>query len=143
MSDEIRAALSGSPLFGALTDRQADQIAGMATVRTFDTGDVLVEQGTTGAMALWILLDGNVDVRVDGTTVATLGPGDHVGEIAVLAGQDMPRTASVVAAGPTRAIRLASWDVHGFIKSNPDVAMTIIRELARRLDAMNRAASGR
>jgi CRP-like cAMP-binding protein/Zn-dependent protease len=70
--------------------------------------EVLVERGETGD-AFYAISSGQVDVLVDGERIATLGPGDHFGEIALL--EDVPRTATVVARTPLRAFRL---DADGF-----------------------------
>lgn len=134
MSDEILDTLRTSPLLSSLTDRQARQLASIATVRNFTDGETIIEQGTTGALALWVVVEGEVAVSVDGEEVARYGPGAHLGEMAVLGNSDKPRTAGVVAAGPVRALRIAKWDLLSLIKANPDVAMTIIAELAGRLE---------
>lgn len=138
-TDEILSVLRESPLLAALTDRQASQLTSVATVREFADGDKLVTEGTKGAMAMWVILSGEVDILAGGTAVNRLGRGAHIGEMAVLAENDLARSADVVAVGTVRAVRIAKWDVLGFIKANPEVAMRIISELAQRLDHANRA----
>jgi cAMP-dependent protein kinase regulator len=69
----------------------------------FAPGEVLMEQGQSGD-AFYAIRTGQVRVIRDGETVATLGPGSYVGEIALLF--DIPRTATVVAHTPVRAYRL-------------------------------------
>ena len=71
-------------------------------------GDALVEQGELGD-AFYAIAAGQADVLVDGSPIATLGPGDHFGEIALL--EHVPRTATVEARTPLRAFRL---DADGF-----------------------------
>ena len=71
-------------------------------------GQVLIEQGAEGD-AFYAIRSGQVDVLTDGRLVRTLGPGAHVGEIALL--EDVPRTAAVVARTPVRVFRL---DREGF-----------------------------
>lgn len=134
MSDDILDALRTSPLLSSLTERQARQLASIATIRTFADGETIIEQGTTGALALWVIVEGQVAVSVDGEQVATYGPGAHLGEMAVLADSEKPRTAGVAASGPVRALRIAKWDLLSLIKGNPDVAMAMIAELAGRLE---------
>jgi hypothetical protein len=63
-------------------------------IRTLDEGDVLAEQGTPGD-SLFLVLDGVVDVQVDGTSLGDLGPGAVVGERAIL--EKSPRTATLIA----------------------------------------------
>ncbi len=67
--------------------------------RRIETGETLVEQGESGR-DLFLVLDGAFDVEVDGETVAQLGPGAIVGEMAVL--EDGVRTATLRAVAPAR-----------------------------------------
>ena len=69
--------------------------------RTYDAGEQLIEQGEEGSQ-LFLILDGLVDVEVDGDEVAELGPGALLGEMALLEGGK--RTASVYATTPVRAV---------------------------------------
>jgi len=134
MSEEILGLIGESPFLGALTTDQASRLAGMATVRTFSPGDAIVREGTTDAMTMWIVIDGEVEVRKSDTVVTTMGRGAHIGEMALFAGTESPRTAGVYARTETRAFRVAKWDLLPFVESNPKVAMAVIQELARRLE---------
>ncbi|HEV8097654.1 MAG TPA: cyclic nucleotide-binding domain-containing protein [Gaiellaceae bacterium] len=69
--------------------------------RTLDAGECLITQGEEG-QELFLILDGVVDVEVDGEEVAELGPGTLIGELALLEGGK--RTASVYATTPVRAV---------------------------------------
>jgi hypothetical protein len=69
--------------------------------RTLDTGDALVKQGEEGR-ELFLLLDGIVDVEVDGDVVAEIGPGALLGERALFEGG--ARTATVWATTPVRVV---------------------------------------
>jgi putative peptide zinc metalloprotease protein len=76
--------------------------------RTYPPGDVIVRRGERGD-AFYVIGAGQVEVERDGRRVATLGRGDHFGELALL--QDTPRNANVTTIAPTRAFRL---DREGF-----------------------------
>ncbi|HSC49029.1 MAG TPA: cyclic nucleotide-binding domain-containing protein [Gaiellaceae bacterium] len=69
--------------------------------RVLDAGEALIEQGQEGR-ELFLILDGVVDVEVDGEEVAEIGPGALIGEMALLG--DGKRTASVYATTPTRVV---------------------------------------
>ena len=71
--------------------------------RQLEGGETLVEQGETGK-ELFLLLDGVLDVEVDGETVAQVGPGAMLGERAALEGE---RTATLRALTPCRVVVLA------------------------------------
>ena len=64
-------------------------------------GEALITQGEEG-QELFLILDGVVDVEVDGEEVAELGPGTLIGEMALLEGG--VRTASVYATTPARVV---------------------------------------
>lgn len=134
MSDEILSVLADSPFLSALPDKAANRLASTATIRTFEPGDVIVEEGSTDAKTMWLVLEGEVEVRKGDKMVATMGKGAHIGEMALFADSSSPRTASVIAKVRTRAFRIPSWDLIPLVKEHPDVAMAVIRDLARRLE---------
>jgi CRP-like cAMP-binding protein len=134
MQETYEEALSHASLFQAFTDRQRQQVASIAKTRQFNEGETMVTAGASGALAMWIILDGEVDVLRDGTKLATLGPGDHVGEVAVLS-RESKRTADLVAAKPTTVLQITKWDLEPMVRANPDLAFAIIEELAHRLEA--------
>jgi CRP-like cAMP-binding protein len=134
MSDEILQLISESPFLGALPSDQAKRLSSMAAVRTFTTGETIVAEGSTDAMTMWIVIDGEVEVRKGEKVVTTMGRGSHIGEMALFADSGSPRTAGVVAKSETRAFRVAKWDLIPFVEQHPKVAMAVIQELARRLE---------
>src|SRR3972149_4581037 len=58
MDHDIGKALSNSALMAALTDRQRQQIASIAKTRSFGPGDVIVSEGSPGALAMWVVVEG-------------------------------------------------------------------------------------
>jgi CRP-like cAMP-binding protein len=105
----------------------------------FKDGDVLFRQGEQGDSA-YVIIGGEADVIVDTPkgplTVAKLKRNDIVGEIAILC--DVPRTATVKAASKLEAMVIAKDLFFRLIMEFPQMAVEIMRELARRLDATNR-----
>jgi hypothetical protein len=77
-------------------------------IRTFRPGDVLAEQGDPGD-SLFLVLDGMVDVSVDGSPLGDLGPGAVLGERAIL--ESSPRTATVTAITPVRVAEAPAHSV--------------------------------
>jgi hypothetical protein len=69
--------------------------------RSYDAGESLMKQGEEGR-ELFLILDGIVDIEVDGDEVAEIGPGAMLGEMALLG--DGTRTATVWATTPVRAV---------------------------------------
>lgn len=126
-------ALRNSDLLKALDDSQLASLAGIAKERALNAGDTLITAGDKGALAMYVILEGKVQVSKKGKTLSELGPGQHIGEMALLAPDDTPRSADVTAMEPTRVLQLASWDLFPFLDTNPAVSRAIIAELARRL----------
>lgn len=125
-------ALRGSPLFAKLDDEHIASLVKMANTRTVPTGTKLTTEGKEHALAMYFILDGKVEVRRDGFTLATLGPGDNFGEMALMV-PELPRSADVVTVNETTILQLAAWDFIPILKHNPDVAVAVIEQLARRL----------
>jgi CRP-like cAMP-binding protein len=99
-------------VFVALPEQQADAIAGRLGRATRPAGTIIVRQGGP-AEKFFIIVDGEVEViREEGGServVATLGPGEFFGEVAIL--RDMPRTATVRA---VTAVSLLTMDDRTF-----------------------------
>jgi hypothetical protein len=82
-------------------------------------GEALVEQGEPGD-TLFLLLDGMVDVEIDGEPVAQVGPGSILGERAVLEGGE--RTATLRAASPCKVVSVPGDQI------DPDALAEVARQ---------------
>ena len=91
----IDERLASTPLFQGLSKRELELVATISTRMEFEPGKVLAREGARGDEFI-LLLDGTVEIRHDDHVVATRGPDDYIGEIALLTGR--PRTATVVTA---------------------------------------------
>jgi CRP-like cAMP-binding protein len=89
-------------------------------------------QGDHGT-ALFAIEQGTVEVIADGERLASLGPGEVFGEIAVIAGG--ARVASVVATSPVRLIALLDRDVRALERRSPQTYAHLQDLMGRRLDA--------
>src|SRR6476646_1408214 len=100
--------LKAVPVFSELTDEELRRIATFANEDSVSTGDTLLREGDYSNEMIAIE-SGTADVMRDGETIASVGPGDVVGELGVL--EKGMRNASVVATSAMRLIRLTNWDV--------------------------------
>ena len=115
--DEDVALLSGIPLFRPLPLVGVEQLASRLGDRdSWPEGAEVVRTGEH-ADRYFVIEDGEASVFVAGRHVRTLGPGDGFGEIALL--RDVPRTATVVAAGPLRLRVLEREDFLVVVTGDP------------------------
>ncbi len=136
----LQTALRSARLFASLDEWQQARLADLMTVRRFEAGTTILRQGTS-AVALYLLLDGQVEVSrepEDGgraVPLATLHPGDVFGEMAVL--DDDTRSSSVRALGPVRCALLSRWELVQELRRHPDLAIELIRVLAQRIRTLD------
>jgi CRP/FNR family cyclic AMP-dependent transcriptional regulator len=123
------ARLKSIPLFAALSDREREQVARWADEVDVAEGKHLVDEGQF-AYEFFVIEEGTAEVRHGEDTVASLGPGDFFGEIALL--EHVRRTASVVATSPMRAIVMFGRDFRAMEAELPDVAARIRQAIEER-----------
>jgi CRP-like cAMP-binding protein len=132
---EILDALAGLALFSDLERPQLQAVAHTMSEESFPAGQRILRQGFSGA-GFFIILDGEVTVRVDDEDVARLGKGDFFGEISLLLGE--PPVADVMATGTVHALQLAGPDLQAFLLAYPTVMYRMLQAVSRRLDRANR-----
>jgi CRP-like cAMP-binding protein len=123
-------ALRQVPLFQAMTDRSVDAIADLAEERDFATDEPLVRQGDEGD-SFFVIVEGTASVTQDGAQIRELGPGDFLGEIALIDGQ--ARTATVVATTPIRALVIGRDGFRTLLDRHAGVRFDVLAALAQRL----------
>lgn len=106
------------PVFSALGDEALDQIAALAAEVSVPAGKELVREGDYSYDVLAIE-EGTASVSRAGREIATLGPGDVIGEMGVLEREQ--RNATVVATTPMMLMTLTGWDIKRLEKSAPAV----------------------
>ena len=91
--------LRTNPIFGPLPPPTVEHLAARLVPRTEEAGATIFRQGDHGDL-FYLVESGLCDISIDGERVATAGPGDGFGEIALL--HDIPRTATVTAVEDTK-----------------------------------------
>jgi CRP-like cAMP-binding protein len=119
------------PLFGELDHHDLSQLLRWVREVSFADGDVLFEQGAM-PHDLFVIEEGSVEVLRDGRPVATVGPGEVVGEMALLKLER--RWATVVAAGHVRAVALGADDLTSMSEQMPELADRLRETMLRRED---------
>jgi CRP-like cAMP-binding protein len=127
---ERAALLSGVTLFAGLPEASLQALAELAGEAEFGDGDAIVLQGQVGT-GLFVIVVGAARVVRGGEELDRLGPGDYLGELAVI--DRMPRMASVFAVGPTTCLALASWDLFRRLDGDPELVHSLLRGLALRV----------
>ena len=122
--------LQGLSLFSDCTDRELAEVAGLADEVDLDAGHVLVKQGHKGSL-LMVIVTGSADVRTGDEVVRTLGPGDVVGEIALI--QGMPHSATVTAVSPVHALVFTETALSQLMHDSPSISAKLRREAFERL----------
>jgi CRP/FNR family cyclic AMP-dependent transcriptional regulator len=118
------------PLFGGLSKRELDEVAGIADEFAMDAGSELTHEGAAGHEFL-VLVEGTADVRRKGRKVNTLGSGDFLGEIALITG--VPRTATVTTTAPARMLVITARDFKSLLRRTPSIQLKVLEALASRL----------
>lgn len=137
MPRDTVSILRGSVLFSSLNDDQIARVASIANERTFSAGARMISEGDDTALGMWIVVEGRVEVSSGGSTLATLGPGEHVGETALVS--NSPRTADVTAVTETTTLQITRWDLRGLMAEHPTIAVGIMDAMAMRLANTNQA----
>jgi CRP-like cAMP-binding protein len=122
--------LAGLSLFADLSRPQLEQVAHKMAEESYPSGQRILRQGFTGS-GFFVILDGEVEIRVDGEERARLGKGDFFGEMSVLLGE--PPVADVVALRQLNVLHLGGPELEGFLRDHPPVMYRMLKAIALRL----------
>ena len=123
------------PLFSMLTANQAESVADGVVKRRFKRGEAIVEQGKK-SHALSIILTGRArvittDTRGREVILATMHPGDYVGEMSLI--DNEPHSATVRAEVQTDALILGQQEFARCLPENSSMTYAVLRGLVQRL----------
>jgi len=124
--------LRSVPMFALLPLTGLERLAGALAPRSLAAGEVLMREGEPGDR-YYVVASGSLDVSQDGRALRRCGPGEGVGEIALL--RRIPRTATVVAAEPTEVFALESADFLAAVSGDARSAAAAERVVGERLSA--------
>ena len=131
--------LARVPAFEELEEGDLRQVARLATHRRFDPGDVVFREGDDSDTC-YVVQRGHARAlreHADGRqiTLATFGPGDIFGELAMF--DDERRSATVEAIDELEVLGILGGDMRRLMREHPDIAVKLSISLGRRLRAAN------
>ncbi len=127
--------LSQLTLFESCSPRDLERLSAAVTgTREILEGSALCREGEI-ADRWWIVVEGTAEVTIGGLYVATIGPGESIGELALLDGEN--RNATVTASSDMVVQEVDGTRFLELLAETPDVTLALLRELAVRLRVTN------
>ena len=118
------------PLFSSASKHELEEIASLADEIDLPAGRAVITEGETGR-EFFVLVEGTADVERGGKKVASIGPGDFFGEIALIA--KTPRNATITTTSPVRALVITDRAFKQLLDHSPTIAVGVLAALAERL----------
>jgi CRP-like cAMP-binding protein len=138
-SDEVVELLGRVPVFSTLEQADLERIAEVAVPRDFQPGQAVFREGDASDTC-YVVRDGHaraIRTHADGRTItlATFGPGDIFGELAMFG--DERRSATIEAIDALAVVGILGPDMRRLMREHPDIAVKLSISLGRRLRAAN------
>jgi CRP/FNR family transcriptional regulator, cyclic AMP receptor protein len=142
-SADVVELLGRVPAFSTLEPADLQRVAELALPRRFEPGEVVFREGDASDTC-YVVREGHaraVRTHGDGRTItlATFGPGDIFGELAMF--EDERRSATIEAIEPTSVVGVLGPDMRRLMKQHPEIAARLVIALGRRLREMNERLS--
>ena len=122
--------LKRTPLFAGCSKNELRELAKTADELDLREGTVLTREGRPGR-EFFVLIEGTALVTKKGKKIAELGPGDWLGEIALIT--DSPRTATVTATSPVDVLVITDRRFRSVVETMPSIALKVLARVGERL----------
>jgi CRP/FNR family transcriptional regulator, cyclic AMP receptor protein len=122
--------LKKTPLFAGCSKSELRELAKTADELDLREGTVLIREGRPGR-EFFVLIEGTAEVTKNGEKIADLGPGDWLGEIALIT--DSPRTATVTATSPLDVLVITDRRFRSVVETMPSIALKMLASVGERL----------
>jgi CRP/FNR family transcriptional regulator, cyclic AMP receptor protein len=137
--EDTAGLLGRVPVFEELGDEDLREVAQVTVPRRFDAGEVVFREGDDSDTC-YVVRSGHaraIREHSDGRqiTLATFGPGDIFGELAMF--DDERRSATVEATDELEVLGILGGDMRALLARHPDIAVKLVISLGRRLRAAN------
>lgn len=130
---DISTTLAGLPAFSGLSKADLRKIERLMTPINIKSGKTLMKQGAVGAEA-FVIVEGKASVRKGSRVVATVGPGDVIGEMAILSRH--PRSATVTAETDMLVEVLSRREFSSLLDEVPSLSKKIMLSVIDRLNEL-------
>lgn len=130
MSDDARPRLREVSIFAGLDDAALGHVAELAAPFEVEPGHVLAEPTMPGS-GMFVIVEGTVEVEIPGGGTVSLGPGEFVGELSILA--DTARVARVRSSTPVRGFAISRPAFQRLLADHPAIGVAMLPVLAHRL----------
>jgi CRP-like cAMP-binding protein len=128
MAEGAAELLKRVPIFSDLDRKELERIAASMKQRTFNAGDTVTSEGSTG-VGFFVIEDGEATVTVGGDERRKLGPGDYFGEVALL--NDSARTATITADSDLRCYGMTSWEFRPLVETHGSIAWKLLQAMSK------------
>ncbi len=128
--DSKLAMLRAVPLFVGLDEHELEAVGALTDEVDVPAGRELITEGTFGN-EFFLILEGRIRIHRAGSTLVTMGPGDFLGEIALI--DHGRRTASATCETACRLLVLGHREFHSLLDAQPDIRVHVLEALARRV----------
>jgi len=128
--DEKLGLLKQTPLLAGLNQHDLEEVGRLADEIDAKAGKVLMRKGELGS-EFFMIADGTVRIERDGRVIATLGPGDFFGDIALVV--ERPRTATATVETNSRLLVVGHREFHSLMDRFPSIRISVLESIAIRL----------
>jgi CRP/FNR family transcriptional regulator, cyclic AMP receptor protein len=128
--EQKRGLLERVPLFSGVSAAGIEELGAIADEVEVRAGTVLTHEGYREGF-FFIIVSGTVRIERGGRTINIIGPGDFLGEIALLDGG--PRTATATTETPCRLLSMTYQMFHELLDASPPIRAAILEAVGQRL----------
>jgi CRP-like cAMP-binding protein len=129
-TDEKLELLKRTPLLAGLGRKELEEVGRLADEVDLPAERVLMREGDLGR-EFFVVVEGQVRIEKGGRNLRTLGPGEFVGDIALVT--ERPRTATATTATACRLLVLGHREFHQLMDQYPSIRLSVLESMAMRL----------
>lgn len=133
-ADQKLELLRRVPLLSDLGRREIEEVGRLAEEVDVPAGQVLMHEGSSGN-EFFVIVEGSVRIDRGGSNVRTLGPGDFLGEIALVDGG--PRTATATTESAAKLLVVGHREFHSLMEQFPSIQVSVLQALASRVRSLD------